>query len=71
MVDEEQEHGSLHMVIRVGSPARGFESVLCIAGVEFNKLIRNGTAMNLTNTVYSSGIGRCGYPERGFPMLLA
>lgn len=27
--------------------------------------------MNLTNTVYSSGIRWCRYPERGFPMLLA
>lgn len=71
MVDEEQEHGSLDVVIRVGSPARGFKSVLCIGDTEFNELVRNGTAMNLTDTVDSRGIGGSRYPERGFPMLLA
>jgi hypothetical protein len=71
MIDEEQEHNLFYVVIRVGGPARSFESILCVADTELNEFVGNGTAMDLTNAIYCSGIRRRRYPQGRLPMLLA
>lgn len=71
MVDEEQHCSSLHMVVCVARPARGFETPFLIADTELNQLIRNSTAMYLPDPIDRGSIRRRRNSYVGFPMLLA
>lgn len=71
MVDEEEQHGFLDLVIRVRSPTGGREAQLVVADAVLDQFIGDRTPVNLPDAVYSAGAGGRGYPYGGLAVLLA
>ena len=71
MINEEEQHGLLDVIIRVRSPPGSREAQLVITDAILNQLVGNRATVNLPDAVYRAGVRGCGYTYGGLAVLLA
>lgn len=71
MVDEEEQHGFLDVIIGVRSPPGSLEAQLVVVDAILDQFVGDRATVNLPDALCRAGVGGRGYTYGGLAVLLA